>query len=1305
MPWEVLKDPNAPQNDLSTERLAIHAALVETTDGPSIVYFDGVFGEIGTRRYRIQDKSIDSTLPTAPSGEHVFCSGHALLADGRWLIGGGVVNQNVPHGADAPETAGHDSGERRCYIYHPLDAKWDQVQDLNFQPDSADNPRGGGRWYPTLLTLETGEVLAVGGHPFAGKVIGQNPDKSNIFDLTGADDYIFSGDQTHRHNNNTAERYTVASNEWTLLTAESTSNDNHDREEYPRVHLAPSGHVFFSTLAKGNRRFFDPNSGTYLAKNIEPPGFTGYFHGSAATSVLLPILMTDLEHVWVLACGDITPQRINIAADVPEWSGAESRGGWFEPGMNANVIAPVRNHACAVILPTGDIFVSGGVGEANAATGFPQGTSVRVPEIYHPPIDWTNGKYTSAPGNWTALIDEPANVVRGYHSVALLLPDGSVWTAGSTDKSGGDNVQDVDADGNPTFAVQNDMRVEIFKPTYFNQQAQRPTISNAPRNIGYGYTIRFNTQANSIQRVLLMRCGSVTHALDADQRMVSVEFDKIDANTIEVLVPFTPPLLPPGRYMLWVVNNQGLPCQSAPLIRVCKQKAIWSVDVDKFSKAELDAHGAPLTYDSAVYIVYDSFLPGEVEQPTLSLVWKSDGANVLDEGITLTFGTPKYEGGITNQDIAQRIVYPVHVTFTNDAAYNAVPEDPGFREILLTATMRHYTTQVPLTLTRKLNPRMSDGDPNWLSTDLRAFSTRSTASAFTAGIANPADGGDAIPYIQNVLATYNDWASQHPNEQHPFEKLPKELIEDQLPLYSHDGNDAIFNFAVARVRFRAPDGVATDTDVRLFFRLWTTGWTALEYSTSTAAGSYPRDGVGPTATPRLGLYGGEINTIPCFAEPRQSILSGQHDPINVRPLVGAGADEVHAYFGCWLDTNQDAAYYPLKPDPNSAGPYADALPIRDLTRGLHQCLVAEIHWQGDPINPGDTPASSDNLAQRNLLYDEAPNPGGFASHLVHHTFELKPSLAPFPPHTLAGLGPQISAPTVGHAPNVPADELVIDWGNLPRDSHVVFYMPQVDVDAVLRYASQRHGPANLSKAGDHAIRCKVTDIGFIPIPGALANTIAGLVSVQLPPNIKTGQKFSIVLRQVSGGTKRVLGATQFDIRVKTEAQILPRLTRNLSVLKYIAQRIPTDNRWYPVFSRYLEELGDRVRSMGVDPNGIAPTTTGSGKRDDWPYPFPDTGGHVGSICELIYDGCGRFQGFVLEECRWKACCTSCLRRLWCCLLRLFCRPCGKRSFYKTCDGEIEAIARRACAEHRAVTVYPDPKDRHAVFRLIMHCCC
>ena len=112
-----------------------------------------------------------------------------------------------------------------------------------------------------------------------------------------------------------------------------------------------------------------------------------------------------------------------------------------------------------------------------------------------------------------------------------------------------------------------------------------------------------------------------------------------------------------------------------------------------------------------------------------------------------------------------------------------------------------------------------------------------------------------------MLAAYNDWEGGG----HPYDALPTAQETNRLELGTNDVNgDPVFNYAIAQVRFRAPEGVDA-ADVRIFFRIWTTGWTALEYDLN---GSYRRFGDGPGATPLLGLEGGEINNIPCFAQAR-----------------------------------------------------------------------------------------------------------------------------------------------------------------------------------------------------------------------------------------------------------------------------------------------------------------------------------------------------------------------------------------------------------------------------------------------------
>jgi hypothetical protein len=285
MPIHILKDGN--NDDLNSGIIAIHAALVPTANGGAAIVYFGTSDEAWL--FDVDEPGLDKPpvkLATKP-GWWAFCSAHAFLNDGRWVIAGGVVNQNVSHHNHKE----HDSGEHRCEIYSPLAGVFSPIKDLNFQP-GADH--GGGRWYPTVLTLANGEVFAVAGHPFSGKETAWNEKGEAIaWDFTGHDDYVFAQGEGPRHNNNTPERYSPNRDEWTQLVEESTSHNNLDIDEYPRLHLAPSGHVFFSTIAKDNLRFYDPYSGTYNGVTVSG-GSADYHHGSAFTSVVLPILPNDL---------------------------------------------------------------------------------------------------------------------------------------------------------------------------------------------------------------------------------------------------------------------------------------------------------------------------------------------------------------------------------------------------------------------------------------------------------------------------------------------------------------------------------------------------------------------------------------------------------------------------------------------------------------------------------------------------------------------------------------------------------------------------------------------------------------------------------------------------------------------------------------------------------------------------------------------------------------------------------------------------------------------------------------------------
>lgn len=1250
MPWTIATS--------NSEILAIHAALLPTNQ---ILMFGGsehnaaqnLSGNAAdldnSRLFNLGGGTLIETIGSPTTD--VFCSGHSFLGDGRLLVAGGTKEWGGDH-------AGHGHGlnflgEHASWIYHPRARQWHRVRDLNFEPGQSD---GGGRWYPTLLTLANGESLAVAGHPF----------------------------QTDsRHNNDTPERYASSADSWTLLTAERLDQGIRDRY-YPRFHVMPDGHVFFVSPLNGASRFWNPFTGTTVGNPIAAPGGSTYDSSWDFPSTLLPLLPEDGYKARVMICGQADAKRIDLSQGAPTWQNTAARTG-LAAGRQ-------RRFACSVLLPTGDVFVSGGINGGSS-----DADAVREGEIYNPGIDWITGLYTAAE-SWAST--DAAMVARNYHSTALLMPNGRVWTAGSS----------KNADQGDPAAV-GELRVELFLPPYDGNPG-RPQITEAPLSAGYGQAFEIRCpQAAQLRRVALTRCGSVTHAFDGDQRYVGLTFERVEGDLMRVVAPPNSRIAPPGYYLLWVLDDNHLPCREARFIRICAQRLQIILDRSTFSTHEVQALGVPGTpalFANALYVILDGFLPSEAGNPpvtpTLTFT-RPDGSAV--PGMSAELNRALYEDDTVPPDIAQRITFVFNIRFTSLQAFNEIPPADTAQEITVTARHGGNTEQSLMTLSKNPNPYMRDGEVHWLSTDVRVFTMRPGLTR--AGVVHGAAADASITFMQQLLNTFN---STPTDEDHPFLDISEDLQQSQLELANQVNGQPIFNFAVAKVRYRAPAGIDAG-DVRVLFRMFNVAVTGLAFN----AGVYAREGSGANAAPLLGLTGGEIASIPFFAEARQADMRNQADATNRRTIAGTGAQEVTAYFGCWLDFNQTAPRFPLTPPHNgNGGPFGGALlSIQQLIRNDHCCLVAEIHYPLDPIPNGATPGSHDNLSQRNLVIVESDNPGTAVTHTVQSTFEIKPSAVSidvpqafgYIPHAPVGAAPgaapqagmgelmaavagppaalavrpaavaesQFAALEVaGKRPHLEADELMIRWHNTPRDSRVTLFMPDVDIREIVAAAAARNGPPILKARDDETIVCRVGDVSYVPVPGPRALNIPGLISIELPPTVTTGQIFTVTVHQVSGWPRRIIGTFQITIPVHTATDILPRETRRLSVLRYIGQSIPTGNRWYKIWQRMLGHLGDRVRDLGGDPDQVHPSPTGEGRPD-----VPEDGdleSLTGKISSILYDSFGSFEGFVLKAY-------------------------GGEHVFKTCERGIEEVVGKACSEDLRVTIW---FREWKLARISINCC-
>ena len=139
---------------------------------------------------------------------------------------------------------------------------------------------------------------------------------------------------------------------------------------------------------------------------------------------------------------------------------------------------------------------------------------------------------------------------RLYHSVALLLPDATVWVAGSNPMPG-------------DF----EQAMEIYQPAYlFNPDgslATQPSITNAPASITWGSQFTVTTpDAANISSVVLVREPAVTHAFGLDQREVGLSYT-VGSGSLTVTAPPNSNIAPPGYYMMFILNNSGVPSVAA----------------------------------------------------------------------------------------------------------------------------------------------------------------------------------------------------------------------------------------------------------------------------------------------------------------------------------------------------------------------------------------------------------------------------------------------------------------------------------------------------------------------------------------------------------------------------------------------------------------------------------------------------------------------------------------------------------------------------------------------------------------------
>ncbi len=235
----------------------------------------------------------------------------------------------------------------------------------------------------------------------------------------------------------------------------------------------------------------------------------------------------------LMLCGGHTNQHGDGApTETCESMRFRSRGGghW----VPAAPMHFARAHLNSVLLPDGTVLVVGGGQEGKYTT------PVLNPELYDPET-----------GSWTILPRQQFG--RMYHATAVLLPDGRVLSAGQDD--------------DPADGQQSGTTGEIYKPAYLFRGG-RPKILSGPEEVQYGEEFVVSTRRpRRIERVVLMGLATQTHSINPNQRYVLLDFELGAARELLVTAPSRPNRVPPGTYMLFVLNGRAVPSK-AKLIRI-----------------------------------------------------------------------------------------------------------------------------------------------------------------------------------------------------------------------------------------------------------------------------------------------------------------------------------------------------------------------------------------------------------------------------------------------------------------------------------------------------------------------------------------------------------------------------------------------------------------------------------------------------------------------------------------------------------------------------------------------------------------
>jgi hypothetical protein len=356
------------------------------------------------------------------------------------------------------------------------------------------------RWYPTLTAMSDGNILTLSGLDAAGKIL----------------------------DGNTNEIYDTSTQTWI---------------ERPDLDMMfPTYPSVFQTDKEGMMFSAGINQGWGPAEQGREPGFWNLEDNSftKVPSYRDPDMNETGAVGWL---GPANDQQLIVVGggtigDTPASTGRidvidlDSDSPHFEPLAD---LPQGTRYPNIVTLPSGDVFIT------NGSTGYRGRGKSDILKSY----------LLSQDGTLTELASP--TVGRNYHSSALLLDNGQILVAGS---------DPLFSDANDTVPGEFEKQIEIYTPPYLfdenGTRAVQPVIDRYPDAATYNQAIDLDVTPNTgIAKVRLLYPGAVTHVTDTNQRLVELKFWP-QGNGVRAVIPDNPSLVPPGYYMLVVIDEHGV---------------------------------------------------------------------------------------------------------------------------------------------------------------------------------------------------------------------------------------------------------------------------------------------------------------------------------------------------------------------------------------------------------------------------------------------------------------------------------------------------------------------------------------------------------------------------------------------------------------------------------------------------------------------------------------------------------------------------------------------------------------------------